>query len=71
MATVQIPVVLLVFRGATAAAVGRSTTLATTATGGPRVSTQVRARGTGTCTTTTTKCTGVTAARRTALVSVA
>jgi len=60
-------VVLTPSQGATAIAVGRSTTLATAATGGHRASTQVRTHGTGTCTTTSAKCTGATTTRRTAL----
>ena len=57
--------------GAPATAVGRSTTLAATVTGGRRARAQVRARGAGTCTTMAAKCTGATTARRTALASVA
>ena len=67
MVMAQTPVVLTPSRGAAATAVGRSTALATTATGGRRVSTQVRARGTGSCTTTAARCAGTAAARRTAL----
>ena len=60
---------LVPFRGATAAAVDRSTTLATTVTGGRRMSARVPTRGTGTYTMTTARCTGATTPRRTALVS--
>ena len=71
MVMAQTPVVLTPFRGAAATAVGRSATLAATASGGRRVSTQVRTRGAGTCTTITTRCTGSATTRRTASLSVA
>jgi len=55
MAMAQIAAAIVPSRGATAAAMGRSTTLATTASGGRVRRAQVRTRGTGTCTPTTTK----------------
>ena len=67
MATAQTPVVLMPSQGAAAIAVGRSATLAASAAGGHRASTQVRAHGTGTCTTASTRWPGTTAARRAAL----
>ena len=67
MATAQTPVVLMPSQGAAAIAVGRSATLAASAAGGHRASTQVRAHGAGTCTAATTKCAGSTTTRRTAL----
>ena len=71
MVMAQTPVVLTPSRGATAAAVGRSAALAATASGGHRARAQVRAHGAGACTTAAAKCTGATATRRAALVSVA